>query len=160
MFRYKNMITLTVLYAALSPYPPPLALQVPSCWKCTINKSASITLWCGCTWLLARLSLVGYTPMGFPIAAIGRRALWPVMDGAETNLYLSEVTEKLKNPLFRTTSYNLSFFTPSLMLCYCKFDYIYPSRRHNLPPTWKIITRNFLKNSQLFQNFEKFRYGP
>ena len=68
------------------------------------NKSASITLWCGCTWLLARLSLVGYTPMGFPIAAIGRRALWPVMDGAETNLYLSEVTEKLKKPLFRKKS--------------------------------------------------------
>ena len=59
---------------------------------------------------MARLSLVGYTPMGFPIAAIGRRALWPVMDGAETNLYLSEVTEKLKNPLFRTNSNNLSFF--------------------------------------------------
>ena len=76
--------------------------------------------------------------MGFPIAAIGRRALWPVMDGAETNLYLSEVTEKLKNPLFRTTSYNLSFFTPSLMLCYCKFDYIYPSRRHNLRVLWKL----------------------
>ena len=52
--------------------------------------------------------------MGFPIAAIGRRALWPVMDGAETNLYLSEVTEKLKKLLFRTNSYNLSFFTPSL----------------------------------------------
>ena len=58
---------------------------------------------------MGRLSLVGYTPMGFPIAAIGRRALWPVMDGAETNLYLSEVTEKL-NPLFRTNSYDLSFF--------------------------------------------------
>ena len=58
---------------------------------------------------MARLSLVGYTPMGFPIAAIGRRALWPVMDGVETNLYLSEVTEKL-NPLFRTNSYDLSFF--------------------------------------------------
>ena len=60
---------------------------------------------------MARLSLVGYTPMGFPIAAIGRRALWPVMDGAETNLYLSEEPEKLKKPLFfRTNSYNLSFF--------------------------------------------------
>ena len=57
---------------------------------------------------MGRLSLVGYTPMGFPIAAIGRRALWPVMDGVETNLYLSEVTEKL-NPLFRTNSYNSSF---------------------------------------------------
>ena len=91
--------------------------------------------------------------MGFPIAAIGRRALWPVMDGAETNLYLSEVTEKL-NPLFRTNSYNLSFFLLLPLCCVsnCKFDYIYPSRRHNLPPTWKIITRNFLKYSQLFQN--------
>ena len=53
---------------------------------------------------MGRLSLVGYTPMGFPIAAIGRRALWPVMDGAETNLYLSEVTEKLKKPLFKKKS--------------------------------------------------------